>query len=210
MKFLDFDKVLCLSPHPDDVEYSMSGTILKHKDTQFDILCLSQGGDYDVTTRNDRLDEVRKFWSVSSNSNYSLFFSPCKFLKEKGTDEWVHYIETNFLFQNQYDAIITTSAEDSHFEHSFVQSLAAPLSRIHFYSLLEYKSPSSLETFKPNLFVSIEEFYILKCKMLREFSSQLHRPYFESRVLDGFHVNFQSLKKGLGFVEQFKIVQFKQ
>ena len=38
MKFLGFDKVLCLSPHPDDVEYSMSGTILKYKDTHFDIV----------------------------------------------------------------------------------------------------------------------------------------------------------------------------
>ena len=29
MKFLGFNKVLCLSPHPDDVEFGMMGTILK-------------------------------------------------------------------------------------------------------------------------------------------------------------------------------------
>ena len=38
MKFLGFNKVLCLSPHPDDVEYSMSGTIIKYEDTHFDIV----------------------------------------------------------------------------------------------------------------------------------------------------------------------------
>ena len=34
MKFLNYDKVLCLSPHPDDVEYGMLGTIMKYKDTK--------------------------------------------------------------------------------------------------------------------------------------------------------------------------------
>ena len=38
MKLLQFNKVLCLSPHPDDVEYSMSATIKKFQDTQFDLI----------------------------------------------------------------------------------------------------------------------------------------------------------------------------
>ena len=33
MKFLDFNKVLCLSPHPDDVEYGMLGSMMKYKNT---------------------------------------------------------------------------------------------------------------------------------------------------------------------------------
>ena len=48
-------------------------------------------------------------------------------------------LENEFLFKRKYDAIITTSNQDSHFEHVIVNSLAAPLSRVHFYSLLEYK-----------------------------------------------------------------------
>lgn len=209
MKFLNFNKVLCLSPHPDDVEYSMAGTIIKHQDTCFDILCLTQGGDCDSTTGLERIQECIKAWEESKCNNYELYFSPYKFLKEKGTDEWVNWIETNFTNKHNYDAIIATSNYDSHFEHVFVQSLMAPLSRVKFYSLIEYKSPSSLETFQPNLFVSIEDFYYIKKNMLKKFESQLHRSYFEDRVLEGFHTNFQSLKKGLGFVEQFKITQFK-
>jgi LmbE family N-acetylglucosaminyl deacetylase len=209
MKFLDFNRVLCLSPHPDDVEYSMAATILKHKDTHFDIVCLTQGGDCDNTTSPIRKQEVENAWKQSNSSNYTLYFSPCRLLKEKGEDEWIYYLEKEFTLKNNYDAIITTSSHDSHFEHRFVQLLAAPLSRVKFYSLLEYKSPSSLETFQPNLFVSIEDFYQTKQNMLSEFKTQLSRSYFEIRVLDGFHTNFQSLKKKLGYVEQFKITQFK-
>ena len=54
MKFLNYDRVLCLSPHPDDVEYGMLGTILKYKDTQFDIIVISQGGDFDNTSNINR------------------------------------------------------------------------------------------------------------------------------------------------------------
>ena len=85
-KLFNFNKVLCLSPHPDDVEYSMSGTIIKNYDTQFDILCLTQGGDCDVTTSNSRLDEVRNSWESTGIININLYFSPNKFLKEKGED----------------------------------------------------------------------------------------------------------------------------
>ena len=57
MKFLNFNKVLCLSPHPDDVEYSMLGTVMKHSDTQFDILCMTKGGakGFDKTNGNNRV-----------------------------------------------------------------------------------------------------------------------------------------------------------
>ena len=74
MKFLGFNRVLCLSPHPDDIEYSMGGTIIRHSNTQFDILCLTQGGDYDVTTDNSRLNEARNSWKSTKVNNINLHF----------------------------------------------------------------------------------------------------------------------------------------
>ena len=72
MKFLGFNRVLCLSPHPDDIEYSMGGTIIRYSNTQFDILCLTQGGDYDVTTDNSRLNEARNSWKSTKVNNINL------------------------------------------------------------------------------------------------------------------------------------------
>ena len=137
MKFLGFDKVLCLAPHPDDVEYSMGGTIIKYYDTHFDILCLTQGGDCDETTSDSRLDEVRNSWKSTGIININLHFSPYKLLKEKGEDEWVNYIETNFVNKNNYDCIFTPSPKDSHFEHKIVSNLGWPLTRIKSISLVE-------------------------------------------------------------------------
>lgn len=206
MKFLNFNRVLCLSPHPDDTEYSIAGVILKHQDTYFDILCLTQGGDCDSTTSADRIHEVVNSWATTNATNYSLHFSDVKFLKDRGVDEWIYYIENNFTKKFNYDCIMTTSEHDSHFEHVLVSSFAAPLARVKPYSIIQYRSPSTLDKWTPNLFVSLEDFYYNKKKMLQEFKSQLHHEYFGDFVLDGFHSNFQCMKKGRGFVESYKII----
>ena len=207
MKFLGFNKVLCLAPHPDDVEYSMGGTIIKHYNTHFDILCLTQGGDCDETTSDSRLDEVRNSWESTGIININLHFSPYKLLKEKGEDEWVNYIETNFVNKNNYDCICTTSAHDSHFEHKTVSNLGWPLTRIKSISLVEYYSPSTLENWTPNTFIDVSETYKLKLNMLKEFTSQQHRSYFKEDTIKGFHTNFQCSKKGTELVEQFNLKQ---
>jgi LmbE family N-acetylglucosaminyl deacetylase len=206
MKFLNFDRVLLLAPHPDDAEYSVAGTILKYTDTQFDVLCLTQGGDCDTTTGESRIQEVLSAWAVSEAENYTLYFSDEKLLKHKDIDQWINWIETNFTKVFNYDCIMTTSEYDSHFEHVIVSSLAAPLARINPYSIIQYRSPSTLEKWTPNLFVSLESFYYTKKQMLQEFTSQIHRPYFSEEVLNGFHTNFQCMKKGKGFVESYKII----
>jgi LmbE family N-acetylglucosaminyl deacetylase len=206
MRFLDYNRVLCLSPHPDDTEYSIAGVVLKHPNTYFDILCLTQGGDCDTTTGINRVQEVRNAWSISGVSNYSLHFSDVKYLKERGVDEWINYIERNFTTKMQYDCIMIPSEYDSHFEHVIVSSFAAPLARVKPYSIIQYKSPSTLDKWTPNLFVSLGDFYYIKKKMLYNFESQLHHEYFSDFVVDGFHTNFQCMKKGQGFVESYKII----
>lgn len=206
MKFLNFDRVLCLAPHPDDVEYSMAGTILKCTDTHFDILCLTQGGYCDQTTSQLRHSEVRNSWQISDLTNYNLFFSDVPVFRERGLDEWVKYIEDVYTTTHNYDAIITTSDSDSHHEHIAVASLAHALSRIHPYCLIQYKSPSTLDTWCPNFFVNIDDVYHVKKEMMQQFKSQIDKPYFNDRIFDQFHINFQCTKKDLWWVEMYKIL----
>jgi len=206
MKFLNFNRVLCLAPHPDDAEYSMAGVVLKYLDTYFDILCLTEGGYCDVTTSQSRHQEVRDAWSRSRVVNYSLYFSDVPIFKVKGIDEWVKYIEDNYTHKNKYECILTTSEFDSHHEHVSVSSLAAPLSRATPYSIIQYRSPSTLDVWEPNLFISLDDVYKTKKDMLQEFQSQINKPYFRNEVLDGFHTNFQCMKKGKGYVESYKII----
>ena len=206
MKFLGFNKVLCLSPHPDDVEFGMMGTILKYTDTHFDILCLSSGGDFDTTTNENRLQEIKDVWL--KQRNVSLHFTKLKLLKELGHDAWVNFIETLFTNKKEYDCLFVPTKEDSHFEHKIVNELAFPLTRIKGISILEYRTPSTLDSWSPNTFTNITEFFDEKQRQLMLFKSQKDRWYFQEDLLKSFHSNFQSYKKGIKYVEKFKTVQF--
>lgn len=204
-KFLSYNKVLVLSPHPDDVEYSISGMIISHLGTQFDILNMTQGGDFDPTTfKTNRLNEVTSFWENISNVN--IHFTDKSHLKSMEEDGWVNFIENKFDLSS-YDAILTTNSCDSHFEHRQTCFIATALCRVSKVGIIEYSSPSTLVEWAPNHFIDIQEVYKEKVHRLNKFKSQLGRSYFQSEQIKGFHTNFQASKRGLELVEMFRIVQ---
>jgi LmbE family N-acetylglucosaminyl deacetylase len=207
MKFLGFNKVLCLSPHPDDVEYSLAGTIMKFKDTQFDILCLTQGTSTDISSSEGRLSEVKSFWKYLKLPNVTLRFSGIKTFEEMFSAQWITWIENNTQFANSYEAILGTSNLDSHYEHILVNTFMQALCRSRCISILEYKSPSTLHTWIPNFSVEIKKEFSLKRDALRKaFISQLDAPYFTEACIEVFHHDYLNFKKGNFLTESFRIV----
>ncbi len=207
MKFLGFDRVLCLSPHPDDVEYSMSGTIYKHQDTHFDVVLLSYGTTSDKSTGQWRENEIVSFWG-----SLRLLNVRTSTLKTSGNFDtlldsgWIDLLEKQYTNKHNYDAIIGPSSEDSHYEHQITNRIMQSLSRNKPLSILEYRSPSILHSWSPNLFVSLEHFYKLKCDALRNsFKSQIDSLYFSEECIKAFHEDYPIKKRGINSVEQFKI-----
>ena len=204
-KFLNLDKVLCLSPHPDDVEYSMSATIMSHDATQFDIYCLTTGTSTDHTSTAIRYQEVERFWKKLNLKNVQYFFNEDKDSFECLNEaQWLTKIEKLFNVKS-YDAILCTPSEDSHFEHQLCNRLMVALGRSHPASLIEYRSPSTLHSWTPNIVVNIEEQFDLKSDCLtRSFISQADSQYFSKDCISLFHSNFAEYKKSLLKFESFK------
>ena len=226
MKFLNYDKVLCLSPHPDDVEYGMLGTIMKYKDTKFDIVVLSEGGDFDKSTAKSRQDECRKVWEHIDNIN-GYFIEDSKFIKDKEEDEWVNLLETKFDI-SIYDCILCPPTEDSHFEHKIVSSIPYALARRAKCGIIHYKTPSTLDSWTPNFFVDLMHqesrkkenghavetallfsafIWYIKLNKLKLFESQQDKTYFKEDSLNSFHSNYQCSTRGMNRVESFKIIR---
>ena len=223
MKFLNYDKVLCLSPHPDDVEYGMLGTMMKYKDTKFDIFVLSQGGDFDKSTSKKRHSESEK--ALEFIDNAKCYFSNVKHIKNKPEDEWVSIIEKRFNI-NDYDCIIYPPHEDSHFEHRMINKLAPALVRGSKCGRVTYKTASVLDSWLPNVFVDLnyighrnkedghsEETDLLflaciwysKLNRMKVFESQVNKSYFEEDSIKSFHSNYNCSKRGMSHVESFRI-----
>ena len=212
MKFLNLKKVLCLSPHPDDVEIGMMGTIFTYRGTKFDILCMTKGGakGYDNTNELDRrkeVDNVWNFWTPGVTAHVQVHHSKYDYFEDSTEPGWINYIENEFIKKYDYDGLFIPTKEDSMFEHRFVNGFGAALCRFSPISIIEYHTFSSLNSWQPNLFVDIQSIYHEKCNSLQEFKSQSHKSYFKRKSLDAFHNNFQCNKKGKGMVEQFKIIE---
>ena len=209
MKFLNKRKILCLSPHPDDIEYGALGSMLKFKDTKFEILVLSNGGDFDKSSGVIRENECIKIWDSLENVNGS--FINKRFVKDASEDEWVSEIEKKYNINN-FDCILTTTKCDSHFEHRMVNHITYALSRTSNCGIISYKTPSTLETWIPNYYINIDDWINRKIDFLHEFKTQLNKKsggkvYFEKETILSFHRNYISTKIGANFVETFKIIR---
>ena len=201
MKFLNFDKVLCIGAHPDDVEYGMVGSMYKFTNTQFDVLILSEGGDFDESTGKKRQLECEKIWN--DIPNVSGKFTDVKHVVDLKEDEWINYLESRDCISDSYDCIFTLPNEDSHFEHKIVNSITPALVRHKKIGIISYRTPSSLDNWIPNFYVSID--LNKKISYLKRFKSQLYKPYFSEKSIKSFHSNYQCSKKDMEYVELFRI-----
>ena len=213
MKFLNFSRVLCLSPHPDDVEYSMLGSMIKsNEDTHFDVLCLTIGGakGFDPTNELNRRDEIKNLhYSYVMGigcDNINFDFSDYDYFEDLNEPGWINYIENKYSI-GTYNAIFVPPQEDSMFEHRFVNKFGSALTRGTAVSLIEYNTPSTLNTWKSNIFIDVRNQYEDKLKLLTNFTSQQSKSYFQRNTLDAFHSNFQCKKRGVDIVEQFKVIE---
>ena len=201
MKFLNFNKVLCLGAHPDDVEYGMLGSMCKFTDTEFDILILSEGGDFDKSTGKDRLLECQNIWDKIPNVNGK--FTGIKHVVNHQEDEWVNILESGGYISDEYDCIFTLPNEDSHFEHRIVNNMTPALVRHKRIGIISYRTPSTLDNWIPNFYVEID--LDEKIEYLNAFESQLEKPYFSEKSFKSFHSNYQCFKKNMKFVELFRV-----
>ena len=210
MRFLNCDKVLCLAAHPDDVEYGMLGSIMKYTDSLFDILVLSEGGNFDESTSTDRHRECESIWEDIDNIQGS--FLPIKHLANISEDELINTIESKFDI-GTYDSICTPPLEDAHFEHRKVNRAAYSLVRRTSCGLVTFRTPSAVDEWIPNFFVDLTKHttksgaivMFAKKKALLKFTSQQSKSYFKDNSINSFHSNYQCSQRDMSFVESFRI-----
>lgn len=191
---------LILSPHPDDAEYSMSGTILKNADTKWFVTTLSSGGDNDDTSGANRIEESKKFWSYFPNVTYMGLNEST--ISE--TPEWKLVGEFDQVIP-MFDTVYVPPEDDNHFEHRKINAAARAALRGKPITLIEYYTPSTRHTWQPNLFVDVTEQLDKKLSRMKVFGSQLDRFYFDDTNLDIFHEDYFCRLRGLMKVEKFKV-----
>ena len=201
-KFLNADRVLCLSPHPDDIEYGALGIMHKFQDTYFDIITISIGGKFDNSSGQTRFDECQSIYNEFPNIKGGFLLNDHTI--NFGYDQLVHLIETSYDM-SKYDLILLPPDDDTHHDHKKINVVGMALTRKEKCGIVDYKTPSTLETWVPNYFVDITPYMDNKIQQLHKFKTQSKHLYFTPDVIKSFHTNYQSSRRGFGYVEMFKI-----
>ena len=211
MLSIENKKILCLSPHPDDAELSFSGMTKKFNNSQFDIYLFSIGNENEGNLAgNFRLEETFNFWKLYNDKNVNLIKSKIKYITEIDESKWIAKIAKTLKIKS-YDIILIPSSLDNHFEHRIVNNVGRSLSRSHCMSVIEYQTPSTRTEWKPNNYVVLDKkLFNDKCKSLAlafKKQTQSGRIYFKKDYMTTFSQDHACFRKGIHFVEKFKILE---
>jgi len=205
-EFMGYKDVICLSPHPDDVEYGMYGTVLSCPGTTFWIIVMSQGAPSNPTYGKVRLEEVTRCWKGVHNK--TLIFTNASSLMSLAEREWIGKLEHDYSdVLGICSTMIVPPLDDDHYEHSLVSRVGRAIARSNAYGLIEYRTASARESWTPNLVVDITDNYVAKRQAMVNFQSQAKHGYFSQAGLNAFHIHYGASRRGYGtWHELFRIV----
>jgi len=194
-------KVMVLSPHSDDAEYSVSGTIAMFPDSEWTIHVMSPGSRGDAGSKPSRFDEMRSFWDVMKANVRLEVYDDC-FVGDKTEEEWINEIRDR---ASDYDVLLIPSGDDTHYEHRLAYNVGRALVRHTPTSVISYSTPSTAIGWTPNLFVDISSMWSRKLVALFRLTSQLERDYFSEESILSFHSFPQACKRGHTVAERLRV-----
>lgn len=195
--------ILAIGAHPDDIEYGCGGTLLKHVEhgdnVYILVLTLGEQGEKDksVGARKKEAEESAKAIGVNSVS-----FGNLKDTKVAHSIEAISIIE-RLIIQINPDTIYTHNKNDTHQDHKNAALSTLSAAR-NVKTILMYESPSSTHEFKPQFFVTIDEFIEKKLELLKLHTSQEKKRYMEIQALRGLAM-FRGYEARAQFAEAFEV-----
>ena len=201
-----FKKILALGAHPDDIEFSCYGLLLKSANlgSSINTYILSMGSMGDKTSGISRIQESRNALSSISGLNF-------QFREKVGLDR-ADFSEIEGLLRNQIidlrpDLVLVHDPNDSHQEHRLLYEATIAAARRIRCTIFKYRSVSTITGFNPSVFVDITEVFEQKVNSLKFHASQITRPYMQLEALEDFHKLWFSLSRDIKYAESYSLEQ---
>lgn len=175
-------KILAIGAHPDDIEMSVGGTLIKHAqkgDDTYYILCtLGIGG-----SSGDPKIREKETINAANILGAKLQILDFPVLKlNKTSIEFINIIK-NILEKINPDRVYTHSPYDYHQVHIAVSECVSNASQ-NIRQVLFFEDISSVSPdFKPNAYVDISDYMDTKIKSIESHYTQSNKLYLQSRVI---------------------------
>ena len=209
--------VLVLSPHADDAELGMGGTIAKLVKQKNNVTILTAilpkenlSGKVDRYMENKRYQEQLKSSKLLGAKLQTLNLDPYNF---KFNREYVKIFDER-IKKIRPDVIFSCWEHDTHQDHKTLANIIFSVSRKNDISLYMYEAmlPGGINTnsFNPQLFIDISKFMKTKIKSINCYKSVFHRKKNNySNFMDSItaRAKFRGEMIGVKYAECFVVVK---
>ena len=203
---MKFNSILAIGAHPDDIEYSCFGFLLKEQKlgSKINAYVVSP----DSLTKNPigdkRIEESINAFKLIPNSNLTI--------RNKNNivaeDYQIIADQIRSLVQeNNVDLVLVHSPNDTMQEHRLLYEIAMSALRRLPVSIFLYKSPSVSNSFVSNFIVDIKNEYDVKINALSEHKSQSNKEYMFKDSIKIFNQGWNGKKIGIDIYEEFYVQQ---
>lgn len=197
---LTFKRILAIGAHPDDVEYSCLGFLLKQMALGSNIVAYvaSLGGQNDTTSGLERkvesdaalsLNGFQKFYTLNNDFDYFEIEAEIR----------------NLVVKFDIDCVLVHSPLDTHQDHRIVHDITVSAIRRMDLSLILYRSVSTTREFVPNLQIGIDAFMDRKVETLLLHRSQQTKVYMQKHIIHNFHTYYNIFDSSEKFYEMYMI-----
>ena len=202
--------ILIISPHTDDAELGCGSTLFKLNKKGYNLhyVAFSSCEDsvpkkFDKNILRNEVVKSTKILGIQNKNLEVLNFKVREFDKHR---QEILDIIINYKKKINPFIIFTTSINDIHQDHKVIyeESIRAFKSE----NLLSYEIPWNTKNFKPNLYVEIKMYEVLKkIKSLSQYKSQKFRKYFDNDFIKS-QLLFRGIQSKFKFAEAFEIINF--
>lgn len=163
--------ILCLSPHPDDLEFGAAGTLIRYADAGHIVYLMimtqgSMGGDPGI-----RFHEQEKSGKIIGAKR--VFWGGFEDTKLETNSHSISIVE-KIIKQLEPDIIFSCYGDDTHQDHRNLNTITNSAAR-NFPNVLFYETVTSAPSFSPNVFCDIESVLERKIEALKAHDSQMLR-----------------------------------
>ena len=208
--FSKIKKALVIAPHTDDAEFGCGGTISKMVDNGIDVYIATFSACEKSVPRQfppdvlvDEFKNASKSLGIKS-SNIFLFEYDVRVFSEKRQS----ILQDLILIRERIDPelVFIPASSDIHKDHSTIYNEGKRAFK--FCSILGYEMPWNNLSFETSSFIFLKEKYIdLKVKALKEYKSQVHRPYSNEEFIRSL-ARTRGTQINTHYAEAFEVIRW--
>jgi LmbE family N-acetylglucosaminyl deacetylase len=200
----EINKVLAISPHPDDVELGCFGSLAAHADHghQVHILVMTDG-----SRGGDPEKREKEALQAAALIGATVHFAGIRDCHVADSFETINIIET-LLQKVQPQVVFGPSGKDTHQDHRNTARAMISATRRVPDQVFVYQTPSTTIDFTPTCHFDVTDYYHLKEEAVRIHTSQSEKYYAAARAVEAL-ASYRAFQLGSGerYFEAFEVTR---